>query len=113
MTIFALDKHSAARLIEPKKVYWFIEPDSPLTPLSFIRAGRGAFVIGGKTGSHLTGHVETWWDKLLLIGSLGYIPVELAIGGKLIPEDWAPPRPCEKDALAHSERRDLMSRGSI
>jgi hypothetical protein len=99
MTIFAFDKRSVARLIEPKKVYWFIEPDGPLTPLGFIRAGRGAFVIGGKTGSHLTGHVETWWDKLLLIGSLGYIPVELAIGRGLIPENWAPPRLSEKDVL--------------
>ena len=99
MTMFAFSKRSDAHLIEPKKVYWFVEPESPLTPLGFIRDGRGAFVIGGKTGSHLTGHAETWWDKLLLIGSLGYIPVELAIKRGVISEDWTPPQPSDQDAV--------------
>ena len=98
MTMFTLDKRGSAHLIEPKKVYWFIEPESPLMPLGFIRDGRGAFVIGGKTGSHLTGHAETWWDKLLLIGSLGYLPVELAMKRGVIPDSWTPPQPSEQDA---------------
>jgi hypothetical protein len=96
--MFAFTKRSKAYLIEPKKVYWFVDPENPLTPLGFVRDGRGAFVIGGKTGSHLTGHAETWWDKLLLIGSLGYIPVEIAMKRDLIPNDWTPPQPSEKDA---------------
>jgi len=95
--MFTFDKRGSAHLIEPKKVYWFIHPESPLVPLGFIRDGRGAFVIGGKTGSHFTGHAETWWDKLVLIGSLGYIPMEIAITRGVIPDDWTPPRPSDKD----------------
>src|SRR3954447_20132284 len=94
----ACDKRSVAQFVDPKNVYWLIDPESPLTPVGFVRDGRGAFVIGGKTGSHLTGHAETWWDKLLLVGSLGYIPLELAMKRRIVPEDWSPPPLSEKDA---------------
>src|SRR6476659_7863277 len=97
MTMFTFDKRGSAYLIEPKKVYWFIHPESPLVPLGFIRDGRGAFVIGGKTGSHFTGNAETLCDNLILIGSLGYIPMEIAITRFVFLVNRRPPRPSDKD----------------
>ncbi len=56
-------------------------------------------MIGGKTGSHYTGHGESWWAKLTEIAALGYIPVELASRQRLIPSDWSPPTLDDKDSL--------------
>ena len=87
-------------LVEPGRLCWFIDRSSPSSaPLAFIRDHRGgAYVVGGPTGSHYTGHAESWWDKLSLIASSGYIPVELAMQKKIIPPDWAAPSMADKEA---------------
>ena len=51
----------------------------------------GARVIGGMTGSHRTGHGETYWDKVVEVIKLGYVPVEVAKDIKRLPLDWTPP----------------------
>jgi hypothetical protein len=88
-------------LVEPRSLGWFVHPSAvPPVPLGYIRDDRGgAFVIGGKTGSHYTGHGESWWAKLADIAALGYIPVEVAIRQRLIPTDWSPPALDDKDSL--------------
>jgi hypothetical protein len=85
----------------PRILYWFVHPSTtPPTPLGFIRDNRnGALVIGGKTGSHYTGHRDTWWDKFREVVSLGYVPVEQAAAQHLVASDWTPPSLDDKDAL--------------
>ena len=98
-----------ATLIEPSRVFWFVDPSTtPPTPLRFVRdPDGGALAIGGPTGSHLTGHAELWWDKLTLIASQGYIPAELAIKKRLIPDSWSAPAFSEADKriLSHIQSR--------
>jgi hypothetical protein len=72
---------------------WMIHPGySPPLPLLFRRRGRiGAEVIGGKTGSHQTGHGEAYWHKLIELFNLGYIPVDVAQELGMIADGWKPP----------------------
>lgn len=98
MTMFTQREKVDAAIVEPRKLYWFVDASS--TPLGFIRDNRGgAFIVGGATGSHYTGHTESWWDKLCAIGRLGYIPVELAIKRELVSTDWSAPEISEEDAF--------------
>ena len=100
MTVVARAMQTPLQLVEPQKLCWFVHLGfAPPTPLGFVRDTRGgALVIGGRTGSHCTGHGESWWEKLCEIASLGYIPVELALHRSLIPADWAAPELSDKDA---------------
>ena|SRR5215204_2701729 len=88
-------------MVEPRSVYWFVHPSAvPPIPLGYVRDNRGgALVIAGKTGSHYTGHGESWWAKLCEIAALGYIPVEFAMRQHLIPTDWSPPALDDTDSL--------------
>src|ERR1041385_1542417 len=98
MTMFAHREKADAAIVEPRKLCWLVDASS--TPLGFIRDNRGgAFIVGGATGSHYTGHGESWWDKLCKIGRLGYMPVELAIKRELLSADWSAPELSEEDAF--------------
>ncbi len=79
--------------IEICHVYWFVHlKKKPLVTLGFIRSSKGsAFVIGGTTGSHFTGHGESFWDKYKEIISLGYVPVEVAKDLGQLSSEWKPP----------------------
>ena len=92
---------SLSPVLEPRIVYWFVHASTvPQIPLGFVRDNRGgALVIGGKTGSHYTGHRDTWWDKFREVVLLGYVPVEQAVAQHLVPSDWSPPSLDDKDAL--------------
>ena len=72
---------------------WFVHPGfEPPLPLKIERtAGLGARIIGGKTGSHLTGHGETYWDKLVEVIKLGFVPVDVAKELGCLSDDWTPP----------------------
>ncbi len=73
------------------KLYWFVHSVNNV-PLGFIRQrNNGAFIIGGKTGSHCTGHLESYWDKLKEVISLSYIPVDIGKELRLVQESWKPP----------------------
>src|SRR3954451_16045400 len=89
----------AGSLVEPGRLVWFVDPSrTPPTSLGYVRdPDGGAFAIGGPTGSHMTGHAESWWQKLSLIASQGYIPVELAITKRIVSDDWSPPAISEAD----------------
>ena len=77
--------------IEQGQIHWFVHERDQI-PLGFIRLTKGgAVVIGGKTGSHLTGHGESYWKKLKEIIALGYVPVEIATELGLLPATWSPP----------------------
>ncbi len=56
------------------------------------RVGSGsARVVGGKTGSHRTGHGETYWDKIVEVIGQGYVPVAIAKDLRMIDAEWQPP----------------------
>lgn len=78
---------------------WFIHLNyDPPLPLRFQRTqGLGARVTGGKSGSHFTGHGETYWDKLVEIVRLGYVPATVAKEIRVLEEAWTPPNPEELD----------------
>jgi len=80
-------------MIVPEKKIWFVhlgyEPPLPLKVE--ILANHSARVIGGKSGSHMTGHGESYWDKIVEIIRLGFTPVDIAKDLGNISSDWTPP----------------------
>ena len=70
------------------KLYWLVHLEStPPVTLGFVRDKRGgAFIIGGKTGSHATGHGESYWKKLKETIAMGYTPVDVAKDLGTLPE---------------------------
>ena len=79
-------------------IYWFIHAEDTSIELGIIRiSNNGAIVIGGKTGSHLTGHGESYWDKLKEVIAMNYIPVKVGIDLKLISSDWKAPNLTSSD----------------
>jgi hypothetical protein len=111
MTIFAQRRKTMSALVEPGLLRWFVDPSTtPPTPVGYIRDhSGGALVIGGTTGSHMTGHAETWWDKLVLFAGAGYLPVDVAIPRQIIPENWSPPKLSRDDAelVRRIERKEI------
>jgi hypothetical protein len=96
--------------IEKGQVHWFVhQRDS--TPLGFIRMkDGGALVVGGKTGSHVTGHGESYWKKITEIIALGYVPVETAIELGSLPSSWAPPgisSPTDREWIEKIKRNEM------
>lgn len=80
-------------MIRENETIWFVHLgyDPPL-PLRLHRtSGFGAEVLGGKTGSHATGHGETYWDKISEIIKLGYVPVSVAQELGQLDGNWFPP----------------------
>lgn len=80
-------------MIQENEAIWFVHLgyDPPL-PLRFQRTvNLGAEVIGGKTGFHETGHGETYWDKLIEVIKLGYIPVSVAKETGQLDSKWTEP----------------------
>jgi hypothetical protein len=80
-------------MIRENEVIWFVHLgyDPPL-PLRLQRtSGFGAEVVGGKTGSHVIGHGETYWDKLTEIIKLGYMPVSVVQELGQLDDNWIPP----------------------
>jgi len=60
--------------------------------LKIARTGDlGARVIGGKTGSHGTGHGENYWDKIAEVIKMGVVPVDVAKDIKRLDLNWTPP----------------------
>ena len=86
-------------------IYWFVDSKNPKKyPLGIIRTYTfGTMILGGKTGSHFTGHGETWQMKLSEVSSLGYIAIEDAIKKEIVSKDWQPPS-FNKDAADTVER---------
>lgn len=72
---------------------WFVHLGfEPPLPLKLERTDNlGARVIGGKTGSHLTGHEETYWDKVVEVIQMGFVPVDVAKDIRRLPSDWTAP----------------------
>ena len=61
-------------------------------PLKIERTSDlGARVIGGKAGSHRTGHGENYWEKVVEVIKLGYVPVDVAKDIKCLDLNWTPP----------------------
>jgi hypothetical protein len=78
--------------IEINRPYYFIHPRAPIVTLVFVRLpSGGAQVCGGPTGSHGTGHGESWWEKLHELVGLGYIPIDVARERGIISAEWKPP----------------------
>lgn len=77
----------------PINEMWLVHPSySPPMPVLLRRSGvAGAEVFGGKTGSHRTGHGESYWDKFKELIALGYVPVDVAKELGVISQHWEPP----------------------
>ncbi len=86
-------------MISQEKEIWFVHFGfQPPLPLKIERIGKlGAKVIGGKTGSHRTGHGETYWNKIVEVIKLGFVPVDVAQDTGLLPNDWSHPDPSTLD----------------
>jgi hypothetical protein len=87
---------------EPAELIWFVHPTHGVEhALGFIRDHKsGAYVFGGHTGSHYTGHGERWTKKLTEIQSLGYLSLLDAQSQGVVPQDWQPPeREAERDVI--------------
>jgi hypothetical protein len=84
-----------------KKEIWLVHPGyEPALPMKIeILPGHAARITGGKTGSHMTGHGETYWDKIVEVIRLGFVPSEVAKDLGLIPIDWLPPNESELDEM--------------
>jgi hypothetical protein len=80
-------------MISQESQIWFVHFGfEPPLPLKIERTGDlGAQVIGGKTGSHRTGHGENYWDKVVEVINLGYVPVDVAKDIKRLDVNWKPP----------------------
>jgi hypothetical protein len=77
----------------------------PPVPLRFSRRGTGASIQGGITGSHHTGHGESYWNKFKEVIALGYIPIEDAISLGLLPQGWKAPDIQEWDKMIAASKR--------
>ena len=86
-------------MISQEKEIWFVHFGfQPPLPLKIERIDKlGAKVIGGKTGSHRTGHGETYWNKIVEVIKLGFVPVDVAQDIGQLPNDWSPPDPATLD----------------
>ena len=82
-------------------IIWFVHLGyEPPLPLRLKRLNvRGAEVVGGKSGSHITGHGESYWDKIVEIVKYGYIPVNVAKDIGLLDASWNPPNIKSLDKL--------------
>jgi hypothetical protein len=91
----------------PAEVRWLIHKvHGTAFPVAFVRAHKGgAYVFGGPSGSHLTGHRESWREKWDLLEKEGYVSLEVAHKLGLIPPDWRPP-----DDLANKDSVITMIR---
>jgi hypothetical protein len=96
--------------IDEGQIHWFIhELDKTPTGLIRMRNG-GALIIGGKTGTHLTGHGESYWAKIKELISHGYVPVEIAMELQLVPADWQQPEiqsKTDREWVEKAKRREL------
>jgi hypothetical protein len=76
------------------KPMWFIKQGTNDSSqcLAFVRTNKGgAFIVGGPTGSHFTGHGESWQKKLKEINGKGFMTVAEAQKNGLIEIRWTPP----------------------
>ena len=92
-------------MIQLMKQIWFVhlgyEPPLPLKVE--ILPNHRARVIGGKSGSHLTGHNENYRDKITEVIRLGYIPSEIAKDLGFVSPDWTPPDESQLDSEIQKE----------
>jgi len=80
-------------MIPIEKQVWFVHPgyEPPLPVKIEILPNHAARVTGGKSGSHMTGHRESYWDKIGEIIRLGFVPSEVAKDLGFLNPDWTPP----------------------
>ena len=78
------------------KIIWLVKKEQRrLDVFGYIRAMKeslGCLIIGGPTGTHCSGHGESWtvkWNKLL---SQGYIKETEAKIKIIISKNWKPPK---------------------
>lgn len=75
------------------EISWLIKNgDDSINVVGFLRDHKdGVFIIGGETGSHYSGHSETWkekWDEYI---NQNYMPVSSAIEQGVLNDGWTPP----------------------
>lgn len=84
----------------PKKneIIWLVNKHEKKITLGFLRDQRGGcLIINGPTGSHYSGHAESWKEKYNYYLREGFIEVEYAKRKKILSHDWKPQRIKPKD----------------
>lgn len=86
-------------MLEKDQSIWLVHLGyEPPLPLQFKRVELGAVITGGKTGTHRTGHGETYWGKFVELVKLGFMPVEVAKEIGVLASAWSPPESETLDA---------------
>lgn len=96
---------------EPGELVWLIHPQHGLKNiLGFVRDHHGrAYIFGGHTGSHYTGHGESWGKKMAMLEDQGYLSLQEARSGGWVPENWQPPiDEAEKDVIIAKIREGIL-----
>lgn len=88
---------------KPKKtkISWLLKKGGDRTIIvGFLRdQSQGCFIIGGPTGSHYTGHGESWESKWKNYMREGYIDADSAKRNRILSSNWNPPMIKKKDQV--------------
>ena len=90
---------------------WFSHSDPrKFPPVGIIRDHKGgALVIGGPTGSHYTGHGESWEKKETWILGLGYVESWIDTDDGAPPGGWRGPAVSQVDMdLVNKIRKGVL-----
>lgn len=81
------------------EISWLFKKErGKLIVVGFLRDHKDdCFIIGGATGSHYSGHAETWQDKWNKYIEQGYITQDVAIKNGIIKDAWRPPSIKQED----------------
>jgi len=103
----AIEPRVTISALGPGELIWFIHPTHGVKHAAgFVMDHRsGAYVFGGHTGSHYTGHGETAAQKLAEMQELGYLWWPYARWHGIVPAGWLPP---EEDAKGDSIVRRIQ-----
>jgi hypothetical protein len=84
--------------IEDKKLYWLIKASKISIVMGLIyNPKHGVLIIGGPTGTHITGHSEKPKEKILKLLNQGYIIESVAKKEKTIKDVLIKPKIDKED----------------
>jgi hypothetical protein len=84
-----------------EKILWLVKKNgNQMKIIGFLRDhDDSCFIIGGPTGSHYTGHGESWQSKWKEYMDDGYIDINSAVKNKILSSDWHSPKISKNDRV--------------